>query len=47
LVDALDLMLARRSIRRFTPEDRSLEDEQRLIDAAFAAPNERFGKRSR
>jgi nitroreductase len=38
-MDALDLMLARRSIRRFTPEDVSPEDEQRLIDAAFAAPS--------
>lgn len=38
-MDALDLMLARRSIRRFTPEDVSLDDEQKLIDAAFAAPS--------
>ena len=38
-MDALDLLLARRSIRRFTPEDVSLEDEQQLIDAAFAAPS--------
>lgn len=38
-MDALDLMLARRSIRRFTSEDVSLEDEQKLIDAAFAAPS--------
>jgi nitroreductase len=38
-MDALDLMLARRSIRRFTPQDVSREDEQRLIDAAFAAPS--------
>jgi nitroreductase len=38
-VDALDLMLARRSIRRFTNQDVSLEDEQKLIDAAFAAPS--------
>jgi len=38
-VDALDLMLARRSIRRFTTQDVSLEDEQKLIDAAFAAPS--------
>jgi len=38
-VDALDLMLARRSIRRFTAQDVSLEDEQKLIDAAFAAPS--------
>ena len=38
-MDALDLMLARRSIRRFTTQDVSLEDEQMLIDAAFAAPS--------
>jgi nitroreductase len=38
-VDALDLLLARRSIRRYTPEDVSPEDEQKLIDAAFAAPS--------
>ena len=38
-MDALDLMLARRSIRRFTNQDVSLEDEQTLIDAAFAAPS--------
>ena len=38
-MDALDLMLARRSIRRFTPQDVSPDDEQKLIDAAFAAPS--------
>ena len=38
-VDALDLLLARRSIRRYTHEDVSPEDEQKLIDAAFAAPS--------
>lgn len=38
-MDALDAMLARRSIRRFTGKDVSLEDEQKLIDAAFAAPS--------
>jgi nitroreductase len=38
-VDALDLMLARRSVRRFTTQDVSPEDEQKLIDAAFAAPS--------
>jgi nitroreductase len=38
-MDALELMLARRSIRRYTAEDVSLEDEQQLIDAAFAAPS--------
>jgi hypothetical protein len=39
-VDALDLMLARRSVRRFTTQDISLEDEQKLIDAAFAGATE-------
>ncbi len=38
-MDTLDLMLARRSIRRFTPQAVSLEDEQKLLDAAFAAPS--------
>ncbi len=38
-LDALDLMLARRSIRRFTKQDVSLADEQKLLDAAFAAPS--------
>ena len=38
-MEALDLMLARRSVRRFTAEDVSREDEQALIDAAFAAPS--------
>ena len=38
-MDALDLMLARRSVRRFTTQDVSFEDEQKLIDAAFAAPS--------
>jgi nitroreductase len=38
-MDALDLMLARRSIRRFTREDVSTQDEQKLVDAAFAAPS--------
>ena len=40
-MEALDLMLARRSVRRFTTEDVSVEDEQALIDAAFAAPKRR------
>jgi nitroreductase len=39
-VDALDLTLARRSIRPFTTQDISLEDEQKLIDAAFAGATE-------
>lgn len=38
-MDALDLLLARRSIRRFTPQDVSIEDEEKLIDAAFAGPS--------
>jgi len=38
-MDALDAMLVRRSIRSITSEDVSLEDEQKLIDAAFAAPS--------
>lgn len=38
-MDALDLLLARRSIRRYTRDDVSEEDEQKLIDAAFAAPS--------
>jgi nitroreductase len=38
-VDGLELMLARRSIRRYTADDVSTEDEQRLIEAAFAAPS--------
>lgn len=38
-MDALDLMLARRSIRRFTDQDVSLDDERKLIDAAFSAPS--------
>jgi nitroreductase len=38
-MDALELMLARRSIRRFTAADVSAADEQKLIEAAFAAPS--------
>ena len=38
-MDALDLMLARRSVRRYTSEDVSPADERKLIDAAFAAPS--------
>jgi nitroreductase len=38
-MDTLDLMLARRSVRRFTAEDVTLEEEEALIDAAFAAPS--------
>lgn len=39
-MNVLDLMLARRSVRRFTTQDISLDDEQKLIDAAFAAAAE-------
>ena len=39
-MDALDLMLARRSVRRLTTQDVSLEDEQKLIDTAFAGATE-------
>ena len=38
-MEAYESLLARRSIRRFTAEDVSAEDERRLIDAAFAAPS--------
>jgi nitroreductase len=38
-MDALEAILARRSIRRFTGRDVSPEHEQLLIDAAFAAPS--------
>ncbi len=38
-MDTLELMLARRSIRRYTAEDVSVADEERLLDAAFAAPS--------
>jgi nitroreductase len=38
-MDALETMLARRSIRRYTDEDVSVDDEERLIDAGFAAPS--------
>ena len=38
-MDALELLLARRSIRRYTHEDVSREDERQLVDAAFAAPS--------
>lgn len=38
-MDVLPLMLARRSIRRYTTEDVSLEDEEKLLNAAFAAPS--------
>lgn len=39
-MDALDLMLARRSVRSFTAQDVALEDAQKLIDAAFAGATE-------
>lgn len=38
-MDTLEAILSRRSIRRFTHEDVSLEDERALVDAAFAAPS--------
>lgn len=38
-MDAIDALLARRSIRRFTKDDVSGEDEERLLEAAFAAPS--------
>lgn len=38
-MDALEAILARRSIRRFTAEDVTPEDERTLIEAAFAAPS--------
>ena len=38
-MDALDLMLARRSVHRFTAQDAAPETRQKLIDAAFAAPS--------
>jgi nitroreductase len=43
-MDAFEAILARRSIRRFTAEDVSLEDERLLIDAAFAAPSSMNGR---
>ena len=42
-MDALDLMLARRSVRRITAQDVSLDNEQKLIDAAFAGATEVVG----
>jgi nitroreductase len=38
-MDAIEALLARRSIRRFTQDDVSRVDEERLIEAAFAAPS--------
>ena len=38
-MDAFEALLARRSIRQFTAEDVSANDERALIDAAFAAPS--------
>ena len=38
-MDALALLLARRSIRRYTAQDVSEEHEEKLIEAAFAAPS--------
>jgi nitroreductase len=38
-MDTIAAILARRSIRRFTDEDVSVDDERILIEAAFAAPS--------
>ena len=38
-MDAYEALLARRSIRRFTSEAVSADDERKLVDAAFAAPS--------
>ncbi len=38
-MDTIEAILARRSIRRFTEEDVSEQDERTLIEAAFAAPS--------
>lgn len=38
-METVEAILARRSIRRFTAEDVSQEDERALIEAAFAAPS--------
>ena len=38
-MDTFEAILARRSIRRFTAEDVTPEDERTLIEAAFAAPS--------
>lgn len=43
-MDAIEAILARRSIRRFTPEDVSDQDERTLIEAAFAAPSSMNGR---
>ena len=37
--DALDVMLARRSVRRYAAADITPGEERQLIDAAFAAPS--------
>ena len=42
--DALTIMLARRSVRRFTSAAISADDEQKLIEAAFAAPSGNNGR---
>jgi len=38
-MDVFESLLARRSIRRYTTQDVSPEDERKLIEAAFAAPS--------
>lgn len=42
--DVLTTMLARRSVRRFTAAPVSAKDEQKLIEAAFAAPSGNNGR---
>ncbi|HOT23643.1 MAG TPA: nitroreductase family protein, partial [Thermoleophilia bacterium] len=44
MMDAIEAILARRSIRRFTAEDVSVEDERTLIEAAFAGPSSGNGR---
>lgn len=43
-MDTFEAILARRSIRRFTTEDVSSDDERVLIEAAFAAPSSSNGR---
>jgi nitroreductase len=42
--DVLATMLARRSVRRFTGQAISFDDEQKLVEAAFAAPSGNNGR---
>ena len=43
-MDAFEALLARRSVRRFTAAPVSAGDEQKLIEAAFAAPSGNNGR---